>query len=991
MDKFCGECGAKLDEKTGLCTNCGTDSANDKCEKKEKRTAMSIEGKIRKKFLKLIIMLFLLGLLIAGTSGILIYFDIVEIPIASQMMESVGILKNRNDRELINLAGKFTNIQVVDEASAIKAAQETALSAGLKNAADELTLSRMDAVGEFMYYRLQQNYKNIPIYGKTITITADKSGKACAFISNVVDISKEISLETSVSANEVEKAINNYIQKLSEDITIASISEMNEESLVIYSKDDVHFKLAYILKIYTTGVENFEIVIDADTAKVLACTSNLNTVVTTGYSASDHNNRFDVSLENNEYKLYDENRKIVIWTLDGNNSETNVGSSLPIKSVNNIFGDTEEEVNLKYDTAIDLYHNVIGIYDYYDQKIHITYPYPYLIVCYDDMCDKGRNANGGSIDIKSEGIENGFISMGRERGVHCIDVIAHEYTHMISKKIVGWNSNYSIRDENAAVNEALSDIMGIIIENAIEGKTDWCIAKRNIANPHATGNPNSYLDKWYKYVVTDEHFSSTIISHAAYLMNAGVDGSYAKLSMDELARLWIYSMYSFPSDCNFSECRECVEVTASVLNFSEEKRQCISAAFDKVGIKKQSKESDNYSTNSQVTVYDSNLDEYSDYTVVVNGTKNVALWGAINTKFYQKFKPEKSSSIVNLELPEGTYDITVIDNQNLENTYYKKIKTKKKGKNTSLSFVTNFVTKSENGKELEEGYYTNPTYIEASVLKDKEEVTFLSLFINEYNDIKNLFLRFVWRNGEFQQIESSDGRQYKVSCSLNEDGIRLMFKKVGEKYDTVYDMKKEKWFNVTNTILAVKNYFKEKRYYNLDDTIEYAFPTDGLTGGWLSEAFCIPVYRENTEEEVYYVVVANEQFEEAGEASIYKAEDLVDARMIGDALEEFNVYDYFDFYKEKENNDRMSEEEIYTKLVEHYKKGTEDESGEGMTVMEGSFDDDIYYSTSVRCGVPGNFAASQRLYEVVVNAETGVVEQTRVLTDNKVVRFNLND
>lgn len=88
-------------------------------------------------------------------------------------------------------------------------------------------------------------------------------------------------------------------------------------------------------------------------------------------------------------------------------------------------------------------------------------------------------------------------------------------------------------------------------------------------------------------------------------------------------------------------------------------------------------------------------------------------------------------------------------------------------------------------------------------------------------------------------------------------------------------------------------------------------------------------------------------------------------------------------------NIKMTDEEIYNRLVEHYKKGTEDEEGSGMTVMEGSFDNETIYSTSVRCGVPGNPYASQRLYEVVVNAFTGDVTQTRVLTDNKVVTFNL--
>lgn len=87
----------------------------------------------------------------------------------------------------------------------------------------------------------------------------------------------------------------------------------------------------------------------------------------------------------------------------------------------------------------------------------------------------------------------------------------------------------------------------------------------------------------------------------------------------------------------------------------------------------------------------------------------------------------------------------------------------------------------------------------------------------------------------------------------------------------------------------------------------------------------------------------------------------------------------------------MTEDDIYNKLVAHYQKGTEDGTGDSMTVMEGSFTSDTLYSTMVRCGVPGNLTASQVLYEVEVDAVTGEVTQTRVLTDNKVVTFNLNE
>lgn len=94
-------------------------------------------------------------------------------------------------------------------------------------------------------------------------------------------------------------------------------------------------------------------------------------------------------------------------------------------------------------------------------------------------------------------------------------------------------------------------------------------------------------------------------------------------------------------------------------------------------------------------------------------------------------------------------------------------------------------------------------------------------------------------------------------------------------------------------------------------------------------------------------------------------------------------------------NLNLAEDFIYEKLVEYYSKGTEDDSGEDMIVMEGDMyeadDGNMHYFTMIRCGVPGNDEVTQVLYEVDVNAANGRVRQTRVLTDNKLTIFNIMD
>lgn len=143
MAKFCGKCGAKLDETTGLCPNCDADKiiqkdstqsqpsevpeqlqadkraserplsgkdskkkikserkAQKKAAKKEKRARWSTGKKIRRFFLKLILTVILLVVLIAGVMGALVYFGVVDIPFLSDFNQN-SLLELVNERNII--------------------------------------------------------------------------------------------------------------------------------------------------------------------------------------------------------------------------------------------------------------------------------------------------------------------------------------------------------------------------------------------------------------------------------------------------------------------------------------------------------------------------------------------------------------------------------------------------------------------------------------------------------------------------------------------------------------------------------------------------------------------------------------------------------------------------------------------------------------------------------------------------------------------------
>ena len=130
MAKFCGRCGAKLDEATGLCPNCNADKMNmiagqggvsqmegddtivpksaqskrvlrkqikadkkaaKKAAKKAERANWSLGKKIRRFVLKLILMLFLIALLACGCLSALVYFGFIDIPVIKYLFTIAGI------------------------------------------------------------------------------------------------------------------------------------------------------------------------------------------------------------------------------------------------------------------------------------------------------------------------------------------------------------------------------------------------------------------------------------------------------------------------------------------------------------------------------------------------------------------------------------------------------------------------------------------------------------------------------------------------------------------------------------------------------------------------------------------------------------------------------------------------------------------------------------------------------------------------------------
>ncbi|HEY6148592.1 MAG TPA: M4 family metallopeptidase, partial [Thermoanaerobaculia bacterium] len=115
-----------------------------------------------------------------------------------------------------------------------------------------------------------------------------------------------------------------------------------------------------------------------------------------------------------------------------------------------------------------------------------------------------------------------------DRYAGSLDVVGHEMTHGVTSKTAG----LVYQDQSGALNEALSDIFGEMVENFATGSNDWIVGSRmvnpirNMANPAQFGDPAKMSQ--YVNTTTDHggvHTNSGIINQAYYQLAQGMTGA----------------------------------------------------------------------------------------------------------------------------------------------------------------------------------------------------------------------------------------------------------------------------------------------------------------------------------------------------------------------------------------------------------------------------------------------------------------------------------
>ena len=495
----------------------------------------------------------------------------------------------------------FTDVLVTDTKSALDVIRAAAGAIDITDADAELNSGVPVMVGGVTYYRFDQQYKGIPVTGRSVILAADESGHALLLSSNYMSIDA-LSTEPEIGAAEANDCIVAYLNYTYPD---TSVCEASVGELVITCAG-ANAELCYTARGYVeeadknasirdlfVSAENGDILSDNNAVKYVSTQKN--------FEGQSGWHTITVDYEKPTYTMLDEERGINGMKLSGYYIWDELKTYEDLNQFVNRLTWDESEAPDK--SAVDAMAYLEYSYDYFNDMFGYTpggmyerRPILFFTHVLSNPFDNSAIPKWRSASYIPYDLYDMFVfgeNFPYESYVKYIDAVAHEYTHGVINSTAGLNGEL----QPSAINEAYADIFGILIEASFNGsEADWIVdcADRDIASPQ-----KPYIKTYDQYTEElDEHYAGTLISHTASLINRGLDAPDGSYNAGEsaigdptvLANLWYRSLLMLQSNAGFTECRSAVEEAARQMygegRISENQLKGVSQAFDETGIPK---------------------------------------------------------------------------------------------------------------------------------------------------------------------------------------------------------------------------------------------------------------------------------------------------------------------------------------------------------------------------------------------------------------------
>lgn len=540
-------------------------------------------------------------------------------PLAAQDRAAVeshdGVVITENpDGSVKVIDGRFLDRTVTSAADAAAVLNALASTLGVApgfadpSAITASTAATDDVVEHF--YRLTETVKGISVIGSDVILVTDAVGGVTGVYNNYVGLDADFVVNPDASVDTgAEVTLIAGKAYLGTGASSAALDKFFVKAvfvnqLVVYALDDAEVpSLAWqvIVHVPDTGAmasSGATYVIDADgsdAGRIIVSVSNANDASVTGVATDWLGQPRTINFDTTKVWIFssttlvDRIRNIATYKT----SYTFFGYGGP-----KLPGTVIKRSGSTWDkAAVSAHANAAIVYDFYDTVLG----------------RKSYDGNGARITISikynpvkanAPGYVNAFwdptikqFAFGDSGYLQAaVDVVAHEFTHAVVTSVVGKGDPVLDFGQSGALNEALADIMGSLVE----GKSDagrWLIGEdspygsiRNLANPGAlttsVGPYRSHMSQYYTGKADDygEHVNSTIFSHAAYKMMT--DPATVNVPTSAWASLFYRAIQRLSPGAQFSEGRAAV-LGAAVAEGSSLKpyEAVIKKAFDDVGIK----------------------------------------------------------------------------------------------------------------------------------------------------------------------------------------------------------------------------------------------------------------------------------------------------------------------------------------------------------------------------------------------------------------------
>ncbi|PEA55502.1 bacillolysin [Bacillus pseudomycoides] len=475
---------------------------------------------------------------------------------------------------------------------------------GEKSAEESFKVEQVvkDPVGEATVVRLQQMYEGVPIWASTQLAHIGKDG-ALKVVSGTVapDLDKKEKLKNK---NKIEG--KQAIAAAQKDLGLNPKYDVEPSADLYVYQNGEETTYAYVVKLNFLDPEpgNYYYFIEADNGKVL---NKYNTIhnanvdnkapvkpvtgtnkVGTGKGVLGDTKSINTTLSGSSYYLQDNTRGATIYTYDGKNRTTLPGT---------LWLDADNIFNASRDAAAVDAHYYAGVtYDYYKNTFNRN-SFDNAGAALKSTVHYGSNYNNafwnGSQMVYGDG--DGYTFSPLSGG---LDVIGHELTHAVTER----SSNLIYQNESGALNEAVSDIFGTLVEYYDNRNPDWEIgediytpgtagdALRSMSDPTKYGDPDHYSKR---YTGTSDnggvHTNSSIINKAAYLLANG--GTHYGVTVNGIGKDKVGAIYYrantlyFTQSTTFSQARAgLVQAAADLYGANSAEVTAVKQSYDAVGV-----------------------------------------------------------------------------------------------------------------------------------------------------------------------------------------------------------------------------------------------------------------------------------------------------------------------------------------------------------------------------------------------------------------------